>query len=141
MELRPFGMLTLGLGSDGLHMLGATPVGTRIIQEIVSARLEGERVNASLRGNAAADWLAVDAQGVATFDIRMTLETDDGAVLYLSYEGRADWSGGMGKAPVYVAMRFEAGDERYRWLNALQPVGKGTMAEGGGLLYEICELV
>jgi hypothetical protein len=141
MELRPFGMLTLGLGSEGLHLLGATPVGTRIIQEIVSARLEGERVNASLRGNAAADWLSVDAQGVATFDIRMTLETDDGAVLYLSYEGRADWSEGMGKAPVYVAMRFEAGDERYRWLNALQPVGKGTMAEGGGLLYEICELV
>lgn len=141
MELRPFGTLTLGLSSEGLHMLGATPVGIRIIQEIVEARLEGPRLNASLKGAAAADWLAVDADGVATFDIRMTLLTDDGATIYLAYEGRADWSTGMGKAPVYAAMRFEAGDERYKWLNALLPVGKGQVGEGGALSYEICELI
>ena len=141
MELRPFGTLTLGLSTDGLFLLGATPAGTRIIQEIVAADLVGERLNASLKGAAAADWLAVDAQGVATFDIRMTLETGDGAVVYLAYEGRADWSGGMGKAPVYVGMRFEAGDERYRWLNALQLFGKGELAEGGGLAYSIFEPV
>jgi hypothetical protein len=141
MELRPFGTLTLTVAGDGLFVLGATPAGTRIVQEISEARLEGARIKASLKGVAAADWLAIDAQGVATFDIRMTLETDDGAVVYLSYEGRADWSGGMGTTPVYAAMRFEAGDERYRWLNALQPVGKGTVGGGGSLSYEICELV
>lgn len=141
MELRPFGTLTLKVSGDGLFVLGATPVGTRIIQEIVEARLEGDRLSASLKGAAAADWLAIDAQGIATFDIRMTLETDDGAVLYLSYEGRADWSGGMGSTPVYAAMRFEAGDERYTWLNGIQPVGKGQVGTGGVLTYEICELV
>jgi hypothetical protein len=141
MELRPFGTLTLKVSGDGLFVIGATPVGTRIVQEIVEARLEGDRVNASLKGVAAADWLAIDAQGIATFDIRMTLETDDGAVVYLSYEGRADWSGGMGSTPVYAAMRFEAGDERYIWLNGIQPVGKGQVGAGGVLTYEICELV
>jgi hypothetical protein len=137
MELTHFASLTLGLASDRLYMLGATPAGTRIIQEIAEARLEGDRVTASMVGAAGADWLAVDASGVATFDIRMTLRTDDDAVLYLAYEGRADWSSGMGQAPVYVGMRFEAGDERYRWLNALQLFGKGQLAEGGGLVYEI----
>ena len=141
MELRPFATLTLSVASEGLFYLGATPAGTRIVQEIVSARLEGERVQASLKGVAAADWLAIDERGVATFDIRMTLETDDGAILYLAYEGRADWSGGLGKGPVYAAMRFEAGDPRYQWINALQPVGKGEVGEGGVLVYEICELV
>ncbi len=42
---------------------------------------------------------------------------------------------------MFVAMRFECGDERYRWLNALQPVGKGTVGEGGRLVYEIFQLV
>lgn len=137
MELTHFASLTLGLASDRLFMLGATPAGTRIIQEIAEARLEGERVKASMVGSAGADWLAVDASGVATFDIRMTLRTDDDAVLYLAYEGRADWSGGMGKAPVYVGMQFEAGDERYRWLNGLHLFGKGQLQEGGGLVYDI----
>lgn len=141
MELKPFGTLTLGLSSEGLYFLGETPAGKRIIQEIVQADLVGERLNASLKGTAAADWLAVDASGVATFDIRMTLETTDGAVVYLAYEGRADWSGGMGQAPVYVGMQFEAGDERYTWLNALQLFGKGQLKEGGGLTYEIFQPV
>jgi hypothetical protein len=112
MELRPFATLTLAVASDGLYMLGATPAGTRIVQEISEARIEGPRLNASLVGSAAADWLAIDAQGVGTFDIRMTLMTDDGVPVYLAYKGRADWSAGMGKTPVYVGMEFEAGDER-----------------------------
>jgi hypothetical protein len=131
MELIPFGSLTLVTAGDGLHMLGATPAGTRIIQEITSAELTGDRVTASLKGNAAADWLAIDAQGVATFDIRMTLETDDGATLYLAYAGRADWSEGLGRGPIYVGAEFEAGDERYSWLNAVHLFGKGGVADGG----------
>ena len=137
MELTHFATLTLGLNSEGLYMLGATPAGTRIIQEIASARLEGEKVKASMVGGAAADWLAVDGAGVATFDIRMTLRTDDDAVLYLAYEGRADWSGGMGQAPVFVGMQFEAGDERYQWLNGLHLFGRGEVGGGGALTYEI----
>jgi len=141
MELRPFATLTLSVASDGLYMLGATPAGTRIVQEISSAELSGPRLNARLVGRAAADWLAIDAQGVGTFDIRMTLETEDGVPVYLSYKGRADWSSGMGKAPVYVGMEFEAGDDRYRWLNALHLFGRGQVGEGGTLVYEIYEPV
>jgi len=139
MELRHFATLNLSVASDGLFMLGATPAGTRIVQEISSARIDGERLKASLVGHAAADWLAIDAQGVGTFDIRMTLQTDDGVPIYLAYKGRADWSTGMGKAPVYVGMEFEAGDERYSWLNALHLFGRGSVGEGGQLVYEIYE--
>jgi hypothetical protein len=131
MDLTPFATLTLGTGSEGFHMLGDTPAGTRIIQEIHQAELVGERVRASLLGTANADWLAVDAQGVATFDIRMTLQTDDDAVLYLAYAGRADWSEGLGRGPIFVGAEFEAGDERYRWLNAVHLFGRGGVADGG----------
>jgi len=131
MELIPFATLTLGTGSEGFYMLGATPAGTRIIQEIHTAELVGDRVNASLLGSANADWLAIDAQGVGIFDIRLTLKTDDDAVLYLAYSGRADWSEGLGRGPIFVGGEFEAGDERYRWLNALHLFGRGGVADGG----------
>ena len=141
MELAPFATLTLRTASEGLHILGTTPVGTRIIQEITAARLEGSGIAASLKGFAAADWLAVDASGVATFDIRLTLLTDDGATLYLRYEGRADWSEGLGRGPIDAAFWFEAGDERYTWLNALLPVGRGSTGAGGEIVYELFRLV
>src|SRR4029077_20965437 len=96
----------------------ATPAGTRIIQEIHTAELVGERVKASLLGSANADWLALDAQGVGSFAIRLTLKTDDDAVLYLAYSGRADWSEGLGRGPIFVGGEFEAGDEGSRWLTA-----------------------
>jgi len=142
MELRPFGNLTLTLASDRLFMLGETPVGRRIIQEIESIEFKGEHFSAQLKGKAAADWLAVDAGGIATFDIRMTLETIDGALIYLNYIGTADWSKGMATEPVYVTAKFETGDERYRWLNTAHVVGKGDLVPGGGgLAYEFCQVV
>lgn len=140
MELRPFVTLTLDTPSDGLFMLGATPVGTRIIQEIAGVRFEGERLQASMKGQAAADWLAIDAKGIATFDIRMLLETDDGALVYFAYEGRSDWSKGMGSAPIYVQARFESGDERYGWVNNIPVVGKGEIRDGG-VAYDFFEMV
>ncbi len=139
MELRHFGTLTLTTASDRLYMLGATPAGTRIVQEISEARIEGERLNASLVGGAAADWLAIDGRGVGTFDIRMTLRTDDDVVVYLAYKGRADWSGGLGRGPVFVGAEFEAGDDRYAWLNGLHLFGRGEVGEGGRLVYEFYE--
>ena len=62
MELIPFATLTLATGSEGFYMLGPTPAGTRIIQEIHSAELVGERITASAVGASSADWLAIDAQ-------------------------------------------------------------------------------
>ncbi len=131
MELTPFATLTLATGSEGFYMLGPTPAGTRIIQEIHSAELRGERINASLVGRSSADWLAIDAQGVGLFDIRITMKTDDDAIVYLRYAGRADWSEGLGRGPIFVGAEFESGDERYTWLNALHLFGKGGVADGG----------
>jgi len=141
MELEHFATLTLKVAGDGLYMLGPTPAGTRIIQEISEARLEGPRLKASLLGTANADWLAIDAQGVGTFDIRMTLRTDDGVPIYLAYRGRADWSEGLGKGPVLVGAEFESGHDDYRWLNGLHLFGRGTVGEGGALVYELHQAV
>jgi hypothetical protein len=88
---------------------------------------------------AAADWLTVGPDGTGTLDVRATLETDDGALIYNAYRGRLDLTQPVGSAPIYAAPLYETGDERYAWINKIQAVGKG-MTDGQILEYEIYEL-
>ena len=39
----------------------------------------------------------------------VVIETDDGALIYVTYGGRAEWSSGPGSNPIYIAPRFETG--------------------------------
>jgi hypothetical protein len=74
---------------------------------------------------------------MGTLDIRETIRTDDGAIIFVQYQGKLDLSKGM-QFPMtaYVAPRFETGDERYAWLNRIQAVGKGTLNEDLSVDYE-----
>ena len=64
------------------------------------------------------------------------METDDGALVFVQYHGRVDVGAG---GPTYATPRFETGDDRYRWLNKIQAVGKGIL-DGNTLTYELYEL-
>lgn len=121
--------------------LGTTPSGRRLIVAIREAVWEGERFRAHLKeGSSAGYSMAIGADGTALLDVRLTLETDDGALVYTEYAGRRDFSQidpGV-DAPVYIAPRFETSDERYSWLNKVQAIGKG-IAVGESRVYEIYE--
>ncbi|WP_313024430.1 DUF3237 domain-containing protein [Pseudomonas lopnurensis] len=114
------------------------PRGTRVIAEIRNASWEGERLNAKQKGNAAADWALVGADGTLAIDVRTTLETDDGAIIFVSYEGRAQMTQN-GASPLIITPRFETGDDRYKWLNKVQAIGRGSRDEQGRLVYKIYE--
>lgn len=118
-------------------MVGPGPAGMRVIGEVLAARATG-RLTGSLKGRAAADWLLLHGS-VGVLDVRVTIETDDGAVIFAQYNGRMDVSEGLGARPVYVAPRFETGDPRYAWLNLVQAVGKGHFS-GLSLRYEWYEV-
>lgn len=135
-ELIPLGTADVGISPI---MLPETPSGTRVVVEITSVDCRGERLRAKLKGVAAADWAVVSPTGIGLMDVRLTLETDDGALIYVSYNGRVDLSGGLDGATAYTAPRFETGDERYAWLNKIQAVAKGVI-NGGVLRYELYEL-
>jgi hypothetical protein len=138
-ELIPLCTATITLADPIL--IPDTPAGMRVIAEVEDWTVEGERLNAKLRGHAAADWLTVSAQMIGTVDVRGLLETDDGAVIYTYYSGRLDLSQGPGTSPAYSAPLYETGDERYAWLNKIQAVAKGVVTpDGHQLVYEICEV-
>jgi len=136
-ELVPLAKATATLSAP--IVLPSTPSGMRVIFEMTDYRFDGDRFRARQRGVAAADWLVVGPEGTGTLDVRVTLETPEGAVVLLRYGGRVDASRGLGGAPIYATPQFETGDERYAWLNRIQAIAKGTLT-GSALAYEVYEL-
>ena len=138
-ELVPLCVATATLAEP--FILADTPLGTRVIAEVTRFDLVGDRINGHLKGNAAADWLTVDGRGMGTLDVRALIETEDGALIFASYRGRLDLSGGTGASPVYSAPLFDTGDERYLWMNGIQAVAKGNILDGGStLVYDMYEV-
>lgn len=128
---------TLSMDMDTLVLRGG-PVGTRVIVEFRNVRLDGERVRASQRGATSADWLLVGPDATATLDIRMTLVTDDGALLYVHGGGRTNADAFPKGGAIWFTPIFETADPRYAWLNAIQAVGRGR-AEGARATFRLFE--
>lgn len=124
------------------HDIGTTPAGARSVGDITGAKVSGERLNGELAGSAAADWM-IRSGDLGIIDVRMTLRTDDNALIFVEYGGRLDLSSPQTGIVAYVAPVFETGDERYAWLNRIQAVGKGTLslsATGARIHYELYEV-
>lgn len=136
-ELVPLCDIDITLRSEQV-VVGQGPAGFRLVAEVESLVVEGERLRGRGKGSAGADWLTI-VDGIATVDVRTTIETHDGAVVYVTYTGRSDFREGPGVHPIYAAPTFETGDERYAWLNVVQAVSKGTF-DGTHVRYEVAEV-
>ncbi len=93
-----------------------------------------------MKGSAAADWGTRGADGAVQLDVRATLETDDGALIFVQYNGRWDYSDPAAPGPVFTTPRFETGDKRYAWLNKVQAVMKGRSDGRSLIAYHLYEL-
>lgn len=132
-ELVPLGRLTIDLSEH--FVLPETPQGTYVVAPLAGARFDGDRIQANAKGQANADWLTITSDGTAVIDVRLLLETDDGALIQMSYQGRL----ALADQTVVAAPLFLTGDERYTWLNAVQAIAKGK-TDGTTLVYDIHEV-
>jgi hypothetical protein len=133
--LVPMGTITVQLGQR--IEVGDGPKGSRLLVDVTSIEVEGDRIRAKLAANDAADWLTIGADAaVGCVDVRFTLETDDGAFIYVEYGGRADMKNGL----ITTAPTFQTGDERYAWLNRIQAVGAGVLDGNDQLVYTLYEV-
>lgn len=122
--------------------VGVASFGNRVIVEVNGGEFEGPRLKGKIRQLSAADWLIFDNDGVGHLDVRATLETHDGAVIYLQYfgnmivndvmqaalagEGDCDY----GDTEFFTAPRLESGDDRYKWVNSVLAVSQGRIMQG-----------
>ena len=133
-ELIPLTTITATLGKR--HTVGDGPMGTRVIVTVDAFELAGDRLTGTMASPTAADWLTVAPDGsYGTLDVRLTAETNDGAVVYIEYSGRIDFASGS----IVTAPLFQTGDERYSWLNKVQAIGIGDNS-GADLVYEVYEV-
>lgn len=122
----------------GPQMILGGPQGSRMIASVSGGTFEGPRIKGSVPAGAGGDWVTLRDDGSFRLDVRITLVTDDGAVILCTYNGigQSDESGAM---VLQTAPTFETGDERYRWLNHVQAVGYGSV-DGSGVHYDVYAL-
>lgn len=132
-ELVP--LATVRVTRGDIHRMGQTAFHRRVIGGIESGRWDGERLKGDILAPGG-DWALPSGDGqLMLLDVRQTLRTDDGALIYVTYQGRCDRARGT----YTVAPTFETDDERYAWLNGVQAIGQGR-TEGDDIVYEMFEV-
>ena len=119
-------LMTLRLATSATQEIGSTPEGTLTIFPVVGGSFEGER----LRGKVLAgggDWVTAHGDGVFTLDLRVTLETDDDALIHMTFTGVRDDANRYFR----TVPRFEAAAPKYAFLNRLVAVGVGDIRPDG----------
>ena len=116
--------------------LGRTPLGHRRIVRVTGGTFEGPRLRGTVLPGGG-DWLVERADGVRQLDVRITLRTDDGALIYAHYPGLFHAGPGVmdqllrgetaDPSEYYfrTAPMFETSAERYAWLNRVLAIGIG----------------
>jgi hypothetical protein len=118
--------------------IGKTLSGTRRIFVATGGEFQGERLSGRVAPGGG-EWFLQGDGSLGQVDVRLLLETHDGAPIYMRYSGLMDFTEGVlaslasGRSTQYgdnlflTQARFEAGDARYAWLNRTIAVGEGRM--------------
>jgi len=121
--------MTLRLSTAPTQNVGAGPHGARVTFPITGGSFEGDRLRGKVLPGGG-DWTVKRADGVVELDLRITLETDDGALVQMTFEGIRD--DGAPGAPYFRTLpRFETAAPKYAYLNRLLAVGTGEIRPDG----------
>jgi Protein of unknown function (DUF3237) len=121
--------------------IGTGPFGTRRFFEVIDGAVEGKRLKGRVL-TGGGDWLLLGPDGYARLDVRAQFLTDDGAPVYVHYNGliqmnqRVTDALAKGASTDYgdqyfrTTPQFETGDPRYTWLNESVFVAEGRIGPG-----------
>jgi hypothetical protein len=126
--------------------LGMVPSGQRRIIPVEGGEFEGTKLRGTVLPGGA-DWMLVRADGVVQPDVRLTLQTDDGELIFMRYGGMRHGSPEVMErlargepvdpAEYYfrITPQFETGSLKYTWLNKIIAVGIGDRQNTGPIYY------
>lgn len=118
------------------EIIGPVPEGIRANFFVTGGTLLGPKLKGILRP-VGADWLTIRRDGMAILDVRATLETDDGALIYMTYAGMIDMGpdgyenfGGDTPPPpegltIHTTPKFQTSHPDYLWINRAVCFGVG----------------
>lgn len=149
-QTRP--LFTITLEVPRIVDLGATPNGHRRIATVTGGKFEGERLRGTVQATPGGDWILVRADGATALDVRLTLETDDAQLIYMTYRGlrhgpaevmeRLAKGEAVDPASYYfrTTPAFETASKKYDWLNRIVAIATGRR-EASGPVYEVFEVL
>jgi hypothetical protein len=123
---------------------------TRLVFSSAGGSFEGARLSGRILP-VTGDWVNI-SNSMIEIDVRVQLETSDGAIIYLTYDGvhRIDTSQNplsedgkpfvTGEGYFRVAPTFHTSDPRYKWLTGMSVLGLGTRLSTG-VVYDFVELM
>ena len=119
--------------------VGATPHGNRRIYYVTGGAFEGPKLRGEVLPGGG-DWLLLRPDGAGELDVRATLRTDDGHLIYTYsrciLRGRPDTSDFHFRTAAF----YETASEKYGWLNQIVAVGVGTV-EPHRVSYKVFEIL
>jgi len=144
-------LMTLQVVVPPPQKVGAVPHGTRVVAPITSGTFESPRLRGKVLPGGG-DWLLLRSDAVLELDLRITLETDDGALIYMTSSGlrhgppevlaalaRGE-SVDSSKYYFRTAARFETSAAPYAFLNRLIAISSGDR-RADGPIYRIEEIL
>ncbi|MEO3973604.1 DUF3237 domain-containing protein [Streptomyces sp. CAU 1734] len=142
LELRSELLFSLEAEVEERQDIGETSFGRRRVYVVSGGTFVGTRLRGEILPGAG-DWLVRGSDGTSELDVRATLRTDDGHLIYNHYRGiyyvspevRSRMNSGEDVAPseyyFRTTPRFETGSKKYAWLNRTIAVGVGRVTERG----------
>lgn len=133
---------------DAPHAIGDNPHGHRLIIPVTGGSLEGPHLKGKVLPTTGADWLLVRPDGVGELDVRLAVQTEDNALIYVTYRGYITklmellprWSAGeqIPREEHYFSITpyFETSAAQYAWLQQVVAIGMGTLIPGA-VKYDI----
>jgi len=127
--------------------IGAGPIGTRMYYDVVGGEVVGDRLRGTILGGG--EWALIGPDGFLRVDVRLQVESHDGAHLYVQYTGLLGLNeavqGAMASGAgtefddqyFFTNPRIETGDERYAWVNTTFFVGEGRVLPDLGVEYRV----
>ena len=149
MTSRP--LMTLQVVVAAPQKLGAVPRGTRLIAPIASGSFEGPRLRGKVLPGGG-DWTLLRSDGVLELELHITLETDDGALIYMTSlglrHGPPDVLAALARGESVdpskyyfrTAPRFETSAPQYAFVNQLIAIASGDR-RASGPIYTIEEIL
>jgi hypothetical protein len=138
------------LGASAFEIIGSTPSGFRMNSFITGGDVDGPLLRGTVRAQGCVDCAIVRSDDIADVDVRLTIETYDRALLFVTYSGFA-FLGNGGAArirrgekpapivPLRIAARMSTSSVAYDWANRALFIGVGftTFGEPTRIDYDI----
>jgi len=137
-------LMTVRIAAAPPQALGTVPHGIRIIVPVTGGDFDGPRLRGRILPGGG-DWLLLRPDGVLELDLRITLETDDHALIYTTFQGLRhgppDVIAALGRGeavdPASYYFRtlagFETSAEKYAFMNRIIAVGVGETRPDGAV--------